>query len=85
MASKYNKSSAELESDKFKSAGSSPSHSNLNDALFNQKVFLSPMSVNSFDELAEHIRKQADSLQAVIRVISCCLMMSGIPVLCSTF
>ena len=42
MASKYNKSSAELESDKFKSAGSSPSHNNLVDGLFNHKAFLSP-------------------------------------------
>ena len=57
MASKYNKSSAELESDKFKSAGSSPSHNNLVDGIFNHKAFLSPMSVNSFDALAKHIRK----------------------------
>ena len=66
MASKYNKSGAELESDKFKSAGASPSHNNLVDGIFNHKASLSPMSVNSFDALAKHIRNQADSLQAVI-------------------
>ena len=66
MTSKYKKYSADLESDNFKSTGVSHSNNKFVNVIFNQKASLSPMSVNSFDVLAEHIRNQADSLQAVI-------------------
>ena len=66
MTSKYKKYSVDLESDNFKSAGVSHSHNKFVNVIFNQKASPSPMSVTSFDVLAEHIRNQADSLQAVI-------------------